>query len=148
VKIIKECCRDNMREAQGKGIDLIFSMDKEMPMVKVDCKQLTRVFNNLVGNAVKFTSRGGKVSVSGKVSSGNLIVSVEDTGIGITAGDLDKVFKKYFRSAAASGFKGTGLGLAISRAIVEAHGGALEVESTEGEGSRFTVIIELDDDGD
>ena len=55
--------------------------------------------------------------------------------------DLGRIFKKYYRSAGASGFKGTGLGLAISRAIVEAHGGGISVESTEGKGSRFTVML-------
>jgi PAS domain S-box-containing protein len=147
VKTIRGCCRDNMGEARDKGIDLRFSMDKKLPMVNVDRKQLVRVFNNLIGNAVKFTPRGGEVSVTGTVSNGNLLVSVEDTGIGIPAGDLNKVFNKYFRSPTASGFKGTGLGLAISRAIVEAHGGVIEVESTEGKGCRFTVMIELNDDG-
>jgi PAS domain S-box-containing protein len=148
VKIIKGCCRDNMKEARDKGIDLRFSMDNRMPMVNVDCKQLARVFNNLMGNAVKFTPRGGKISVRGRMSDGNLIVSVEDTGIGIPGEDLNKIFKKYFRSATVSGFKGTGLGLAICRAIVEAHGGAIEVESAEGKGSCFKVILEQSDDGD
>ena len=146
VKIIKRCLQDNLKDAKEKRIHLKFSMDEKLPMVNVDSKQLVRVFNNLIGNAVKFTSNGGKVSVKGKISGGNLRISVEDSGIGIPSSDLNKVFNKYFRSTAASGYKGTGLGLAISRSIVEAHGGAIEVESKEGKGSRFTVMIELDED--
>jgi signal transduction histidine kinase len=74
---------------------------------------------------------------------GNLYVNIDDTGIGIPCQDLSRIFKKYYRSPGASGFKGTGLGLAISRAIVEAHGGDISVESTEGNGSSFTVMIAL-----
>jgi signal transduction histidine kinase len=77
------------------------------------------------------------------VEGATLYVYIDDTGIGIPCQDLTRIFKKYYRSAGASGFKGTGLGLAISRAIVEAHGGDISVESTEGKGSRFTVMIAL-----
>jgi signal transduction histidine kinase len=89
------------------------------------------------------------VSVSARMATGNLYVNIEDTGIGIPCQDLSRIFNKYYRSAGASEFKGTGLGLAISRAIVEGHGGAIKVESREGKGSKFTVMIALSDqDGD
>jgi signal transduction histidine kinase len=112
-------------------------------LTHLDCKQLSRVFNNLISNAIKFTPRGGKVSVNAGAAKGNLYVNIEDTGIGIPWQDFSRIFKKYYRSAGASGFKGTGLGLTISCAIVEAHGGDIKVESTEGKGSRFTVIFAL-----
>jgi signal transduction histidine kinase len=145
-KILKGCFSDNLNEAREKNIDFKLSIDEGIPLVNVDSKQFTRVFNNLIGNAVKFTPTGGTVSVSAGAANGNLNVRVEDTGIGIPGQDLSRVFNKYFRSAAASGYKGSGLGLAISRAIVEAHDGAVKVESREGKGSSFTVMISLSEE--
>jgi PAS domain S-box-containing protein len=141
--ILNECYSENLNEARDKNIGLRLSVDEGIPPVNVDCKQFSRVFNNLIGNAVKFTPSGGLVSVSAGAASGNLWVRIDDTGIGIPSKDLPRVFSKYFRSAAASGYKGSGLGLAISRAVVEAHNGDIKVESTEGEGSSFTVMIPL-----
>lgn len=145
-KVLESCYQDNINAAQEKRIDLTLSLDEGLPPLNVDDKQLARVFDNLIGNAVKFTPKGGEVSVTARMSNGDLNVIVEDTGIGIPGKDLDRVFNKYFRSATASGYKGTGLGLAISKAIVEAHGGAIKVESTEGKGSIFTVMIALNED--
>jgi len=145
-EILEECFRNNNNGAQDKGIHFTLTLDEELPLLNVDGKQLARVFNNLIGNAVKFTPDGGEVTVNARIAAGNLLVSVNDNGIGIPRNDLSRVFNKYFRSASASGYKGTGLGLAISRAIVEAHGGAIKLESSEGKGSRFTVMIELDAD--
>ena len=70
-----------------------------------------------------------------------LRISVADTGIGIPADDISRVFLKYYRSAGAVGIKGSGLGLAVSKVIVEAHGGSIEVESVVGTGSIFTVTV-------
>jgi signal transduction histidine kinase len=141
--ILKECYCDNYNEAREKNLEFMLSIAKGIPPAHLDGKQMSRVFNNLISNAVKFTPRSGKVSVSARAEGGNLYINIDDTGIGIPAQDLSRIFKKYYRSAGASGFKGTGLGLAISRAIVEAHGGDIIVESTEGKGSRFTVMIAL-----
>jgi signal transduction histidine kinase len=144
--ILGICYRDHIKGARDKGLIFTLSVEEGLPPANLDEKQLLRVFNNLVGNAVKFTPSGGEVSLSVMVSDGNLIVHVDDTGIGIPLKDIPRVFNKYFRSKSASGYKGTGLGLAISRAIVEGHGGAITLDSTEGHGSRFTVMIPLVDD--
>jgi signal transduction histidine kinase len=141
--IIEACHDDNLNEAKDKGIELTFKIEKGIPPVLLDLKQISRVFNNLIANAIKFTPRGGSVTVSARVDGGNLNVNIDDTGIGIPSQDLSRIFKKYYRSAGASGFKGTGLGLAISRSIVEAHGGDISVESAEGKGSSFTVMLTL-----
>ncbi len=145
--ILKECYDDNLNEAREKGIEFTYSVEKGIPPVYLDEKQMARVFDNLISNAIKFTPDGGRVVVSAGVAGGNLHVNIDDTGIGIPRQDLPRIFKKYYRSAGASGFKGTGLGLAISRAIVEAHGGDIDVQSTEGEGSRFIVMIALGEPG-
>ncbi|HTP64754.1 MAG TPA: HAMP domain-containing sensor histidine kinase, partial [Geobacteraceae bacterium] len=141
--ILRECHNENVAEANEKRIDFMVSVEAGIPPVYLDGKLITRAFNNLIGNAIKFTPKGGRVSVSATLTEGNLRVEIDDTGIGIPDKDISRVFRKYYRSAGASGFKGTGLGLAISRAIVEAHGGEIGVESTEGKGSRFTVVLGL-----
>ncbi len=144
--ILEGCCRDHQRVAQGRGIRLALGNLEGLPEMQGDAKQLFRVFSNLVGNALKFTPPEGAVTITAEYLDGMFCVTVADTGIGISAEDLPRIFTKYYRSAGATGIKGTGLGLAISKAITEAHGGSIEVESVVGEGSRFRVIIpDLDD---
>lgn len=140
-KLMADWGAEFQQEAKEQGVELTFSATAEIPPLKLDEKQLWRVVANLVGNAVKFTPRGGRVSVAVRMEDDILTFTVADTGIGIPAKDLGKIFNKYFRAKGATGFKGTGLGLAISKAIVEAHGGRIEVTSQEGEGSCFTVLI-------
>jgi signal transduction histidine kinase len=144
VEILGNCCSDGRLHANEKGIELSLCLNANLPLMFADGRQLARVFNNLIGNAVKFTQRKGEVSVTAAMRDGLLHVSVRDTGIGIPENDIPLVFNKYFRSSKASGFKGTGLGLTISRSIVEAHGGLIEVESVEGAGSIFTVKIPVE----
>lgn len=135
------CCREFMVEAERYGVDLRYKVtDNSIPAL-ADGKQLSRVFANLIGNALKFTPRHGSVAVEGHQMDGVFRVTVRDTGIGIPGKDLPKIFNKYFRASGTSGFKGTGLGLSITKAIVDAHDGSIEVESQEGEGSCFTVVI-------
>ncbi|KAF0219432.1 MAG: PAS/PAC sensor signal transduction histidine [Geobacteraceae bacterium] len=141
--VLNGCCRDMAREAQVRGINFTFSIADDIHPLKVDGKQIVRVFANLIGNALKFTPHRGNVSVVAEKQGGSVVVMVQDTGIGIPANDHARVFNKYYRSAGAGGFKGTGLGLTISKAIVDAHGGAIEVESSEGVGSRFTVDLPI-----
>jgi signal transduction histidine kinase len=138
---LEGCCRDRQMEADENDITLTLRVSRELPSVELDVKQLSRVFANLIGNAIKFTPRGGKVTVTALIRNDNIRVDVRDTGIGICDSDLPHIFKKYFRSAKAAGFKGSGLGLALSREIVDAHGGTIDVKSAEGKGSRFTVIL-------
>jgi len=93
---------------------------------------------------VKFTPRRGTIGVSSALQDGFFAVEVSDTGIGIPPDEVPRIFNKYFRASAARGFKGTGLGLTISKAIVEAHGGSILVESQAGKGSRFSVLLPLE----
>lgn len=139
--VLASCCRDLAREAEIQGIQFSSVIKPDIPAVRVDRKQIIRVFSNLVGNAIKFTPRKGSVSLTAERRGETVAVTVADTGIGIPEADLHRVFNKYYRASSARGYKGTGLGLAISKAIVEAHRGTIEVESREGTGSRFTVIL-------
>lgn len=139
--LLASCGQDFSLEAKAQGLAFTWSVDDRIVPMKLDCKQLGRVFGNLLANAIKFTPRNGSVSFKAEQRGSGVVVTVSDTGIGISAADQKRVFTKYFRAAGASGFKGTGLGLTISRAIVEAHGGSIEVTSIEGQGSCFTVNL-------
>jgi signal transduction histidine kinase len=141
--LLESCCHDRQLEADEQGVSLVVKLPRKLQQVELDTKQFSRVFANVVGNAVKFTPRGGKVTVSAQIRQGNFRVSVKDTGIGIAESDTSAVFKKYFRTELAAGFKGSGLGLALSKEIVEAHGGTIEVESVVGKGSVFTIIAPI-----
>lgn len=140
---LEGCCQDRQMEADEQDITLTLRLPRELPAIELDEKQLARVFANLIGNALKFTPHGGKVSVTALIRSDNLHVIVRDTGIGVGDSDIPHIFKKYYRSEKAAGFKGSGLGLALSREIVDAHGGTIDVKSVEGKGSRFTVILPI-----
>ena len=104
-----------------------------------DEDRLLQVIVNLVGNAIRFTRRGGRVVVRVVSTGQELEIQVEDTGIGIPSGELPYVFEPYRQAHADRG--GTGLGLAIVRGVAQAHGGRVTVESQEGKGSRFTVLL-------
>ena len=109
-----------------------------------DRGRLRQVLYNLLSNAIKFTPTDGRVSVDGAVTDGRLHLSVTDTGVGIAPEDLGAVFEE-FRQVGdfAERQEGTGLGLALSRRLVEAHGGRIELESTVGSGSTFTIVLPL-----
>ena len=102
-----------------------------------------QVVANLVGNAIKFTPRGGRVAVDVKGTPDGARIQVTDTGVGIPPEELPRIFERFFRGTRASEARssGSGLGLAIVRSIVEMHGGSMTVESRVGKGSTFTVTL-------
>jgi len=130
-----------MRNQIHIGVDL----PSPLPNVKVDENRIAQVLENLLGNALKFTPRGGRVNVSAQVkdSEGECIeVSVSDTGCGIPEGDMKKIFEKFKRiDVGRASTSGTGLGLSISKHIVAAHGGKIWVESRSGKGSTFYFSV-------
>jgi hypothetical protein len=109
----------------------------------VDPEKITQVFINLISNALRFTQEAGKLTVEIKETEKEIECSVSDTGVGISAGDLPKVFSKFqqFGRIPGSGEKGTGLGLSIAKNIVEMHHGKIGVESKIGEGTKFTFTL-------
>ncbi|UPU36385.1 PAS domain-containing sensor histidine kinase [Geomonas paludis] len=141
--LLEGCCRDGEQEAAVHGSYFLSDICDGIPTLELDEKQITRVFANLIANAVKFTPRRGTISVTSSIEDSCLLVRVSDTGIGIPESELPRIFNKYFRASGAQGFKGTGLGLTISKAIVEAHGGSIRVESSAGKGSCFSVLLPL-----
>jgi signal transduction histidine kinase len=133
---------ENMRlVAQEKGVSLTLAANPAC-RVRGDENQLRRVFYNLLDNAIKYTGPGGAVTLSCRLSGGTAEVSVEDTGIGIPAEHLPRVFDRFYRvDPARTGENGAGLGLAICQSVIRSAGGAITVASTEGRGSVFTVRL-------
>jgi len=135
-----------------REIALRTNVPKTIPDVYADYEKVQQVLINLVGNAIKFTDKGGKITIvaaevksdEGKDKPDMVRISVQDTGCGMRAEDLGKLFQKYQRIGDdAGGPKGTGLGLYISKSIVEAHGGTISVESSYQEGSVFSFTVPI-----
>jgi two-component system, OmpR family, sensor kinase len=110
-----------------------------------DAERLAQVITNLLINGITYNRENGEVRVGGEASRGSVILTVRDTGLGIAASDLPRVFDRFYRADASRTSGNTGLGLAISKAIVEAHGGALEVSSQPGMGTVFTLRLPAPD---
>jgi two-component system, OmpR family, sensor kinase len=108
-----------------------------------DSKLLSQVFGNLLSNAIKYSPGGGSVEISVERVSGEVVVAVEDHGIGIPANDFARLFERYQRGSNVSGIVGTGVGLYLAKVIVDLHGGTTDVQSKEGKGSRFTVRLPI-----
>jgi signal transduction histidine kinase len=138
--MVKTVVDDARISAERKNIVLFFSCEPTRS-VMLDTERGTLVFTNLLSNAVKYTGEGGTIYVAVAPSPFGVRVAVKDSGVGIAAEDLPKLFTKFYRASNAvrGKSKGTGLGLALVKAIVEGHGGVVSVESTLGAGSTFTV---------
>jgi PAS domain S-box-containing protein len=130
--------------AAAKGIGLVVEAPAALPKIEADPLRLRQIFLNLVGNAVKFTERGG-VRIRAHAAAGRVEVAVVDTGVGISREVLPQVFDEYAQGGpgTTASYGGTGLGLAIARRLVELHGGTIGVESRSGAGSTFTVVLPL-----
>jgi two-component system, OmpR family, sensor kinase len=116
--------------------------DATMPIVG-DAKLLFQVFSNLLANAVKYSPNGGAIVVEAAAIANEAAVSVIDRGIGIPAGDLSRLFERYYRGGNVSGIVGTGVGLYLVKTAVDLHKGRIEVASQEGIGSRFVIRLPL-----
>lgn len=129
--------------AEGKGITLV-AETSTMPTVSGDGDRLVQVLNNLIGNAIKYTPKGGEVRVSTRHDSDGVEIIIKDTGRGIPADDLPRIFERFYQVDKARGpSRGTGLGLAISHEIVQAHQGEIYVHSVVDKGTTFTVWLPL-----
>jgi signal transduction histidine kinase len=114
-------------------------------LVVVDCDRIEQVLTNLVGNAIKFSPKGGEIGVSVSVHAGAAVVAVQDQGIGIPAQRQARLFEQFYRAHAdaAHQYEGMGIGLHLSREIVRRHGGRMWFESEEGHGSTFYFSLPL-----
>jgi PAS domain S-box-containing protein len=127
---------------EAKGVALHVDVAPDLPLVFVDRAQIERVIGNLVTNAARATPHGGSITVSAAPRAGAVAISIADTGAGIPREYLAKIFEPFVQVPDGSG-GGAGLGLTICRRIVEAHGGALSVQSEVGKGSAFTFTVPI-----
>ncbi|OAT81786.1 two-component system histidine kinase PnpS [Desulfotomaculum copahuensis] len=130
-------------QAREKNITLLSRLPSGLPVVQGDPDMLAQVLINLVDNALKYTPGGGQVTVSAAAADGRLEVSVADTGVGIPAESLPRIFERFYRvdKARSRELGGIGIGLAIVKHIIRAHGGKIQVESTPGRGSVFSFTL-------
>jgi two-component system phosphate regulon sensor histidine kinase PhoR len=129
--------------AEQKQIRLHTSFPAKLPKMRVDKDKLAATLVNLLGNATKYTPPGGAVAFRALVKDGSLQIEVEDTGIGIAAEELPKIYDKFFRSSdpRVREQTGTGLGLSLAQEVIRLHGGKLHVQSELNKGTRFTVTL-------
>ncbi len=113
-----------------------------------DIERVRQVVTNLVHNAIKFTPSGGSITVSAVTEGDEVVIAVRDTGVGIPAEDLPRIFERFYKADRARSGGGTGLGLAIARHVVQAHGGRIWAESVEGKGSTFFFTLPRADQSD
>jgi two-component system, OmpR family, sensor kinase len=138
-KLLREVCKLH-REISPKA-QILQRLGIEPLMMVGDPKLLFQVFSNILANAIKYSPGGGLIKFSGAVDADQIVVTIEDNGIGIPEKDLARLFDRYFRASNVSGMVGTGVGLYLVRMVVALHDGDVSVESKEGEGSRFTVRL-------
>jgi two-component system, NtrC family, sensor histidine kinase GlrK len=141
--LIKKAVGEITPLVEAKGIQLETEVADGLPMVKVDRERILQALRNLIGNAVKFTPKAGRVRVAARPVTGKVEVSVRDTGPGIAAESLKTIFDKFHQGNSAGPFSanGTGLGLAIAKHIIVSHGGEIWAENDPDQGSMFIFVL-------
>lgn len=129
--------------AEKRHISVLFHKDDVLPVFMFDPLRIGQIMNNLLSNAIKYNHDGGEVKIEAVVDGNKVKVSVSDNGLGIPKELQDKLFSKFYQTSALHRGIGTGLGLYISKAIVEAHGGSISVNSEEGRGTTVTFILPM-----
>jgi NtrC-family two-component system sensor histidine kinase KinB len=145
--LILQSVESSRHAFQDKGLKLQHRIDADLPKILGDPSRIHLVLANLLANAQKYTPAGGQVEVRAARSADGIAISVSDTGAGIPAADLPRVFEKFYRGAREGEPGGAGLGLAIAKEVAEAHGGGIFVESAEGKGTTFTFVLKPAEDG-
>lgn len=130
-------------QVERAGLSLHVECPNDLPRVKVDSQRLEQVLVNLIHNAVKFTRPGGEVVLEAEAGIGEVRFAVRDSGIGIPAEDISRIFERFYRVDKSRTGTGTGLGLSIAKHIVEAHKGRIWAESLEGQGTSIFFSIPL-----
>ena len=143
---VQSATEQAMPAARRRGVDLRLSLADAPLRIRHDPQRVGQVVTNLVGNAIKFTPRGGTVEVTVGPLKDGAQIEVDDTGIGIELAEMPRIFERFYRGSRANEARGSGsgLGLAIVRSIVDMHGGTVTVDSKPGSGSRFTVFLPRD----
>ena len=145
-QVIRGCCDLLALKAREQGVELTMQLAPELPEIVADKRAFKQIMINLVSNAVKFTDRGGRVTVGARIDGTAMVVAVEDTGVGISSEDLPKIGKPFFQARTAYDRRhdGTGLGLSIVQGLVMLHGGHMAIASRLGVGTCITVRLPVD----
>lgn len=140
--LLQECIKSFSLPCKEKNIRLEYSGNGDLPIIFADYDYLNRAISNFIGNSIKFTEKGGEISVTAAVEEMNLLISISDTGQGISPEFIDKIFDKFVQ---VSGSKpgSVGLGLTIAKEIIELHQGSINVWSKPGKGSKFEIKIPM-----
>jgi signal transduction histidine kinase len=143
-EVVRRSADSARPSAEAAGVALETELEESV-IIDGDAERLGQACDNLISNALKFTPAGGRVTVSTALRVGDAgtdaVLSVRDTGVGIPADELAHLSERFYRASTARSIPGVGLGLTVVRAIATAHGGRLDVESTEGEGTAFTLVL-------
>jgi two-component system sensor histidine kinase BaeS len=142
-ELLERTAAGHLPQAQRLGIALEVCVVADLPHVHVDPERMAQVLGNLVGNALRYTPEGGRITLSAERRIGAVHLVVSDTGSGIDPADLPHIFDRFYRGddARAISEGESGLGLAIAKSLVEAHGGSISASSRLGEGSVFTIVL-------
>jgi signal transduction histidine kinase len=142
--LLEECASVVRGKANENGLTLNLSIPDQLSPLKADRDKIKQVVLNLLSNAIKYNRTSGSITIGAHINGDNLIISISDTGPGISQEDQKHLFEKFYRVRSAEDMApGSGLGLAISQRIVEAHGGRINLESEVGVGSTFSILLPL-----
>lgn len=147
VDALVESCREMMAlRAEQAGVSLAVDLAAGLPAIVADQRALRQVVINLLSNAIKFSARGGAVSVTGRAGKNGLVLTVADSGIGISEADLARVGDPFFQASSSCrrSHEGSGLGLSVVKGLIGLHGGETRIESRLGEGTRVTIRLPLE----
>jgi signal transduction histidine kinase len=143
---VEACRRIVAAMAEAAGVALLIAIPGALPLIRSDQLRFRQILLNLMSNGVKFTPSGGRVSVWAAIEPDGVVISVDDTGIGMKAADIPIALEPFRQidGALSRRFDGTGLGLPLAKALVELHGGRLHIESAPGQGTAVRVTLPLD----
>jgi PAS domain S-box-containing protein len=140
-EVITDAVEGHRQLAACSSVELRLEISPQVPPVWADRDRLLQVFENLIGNALKFTDAGGQITIGAAAGDGEVLFWVADTGSGIAQEDLPHLFDRFWQARTTGGRRGAGLGLPIVKGIVEAHGGCISVHSVPGAGSTISFTI-------
>jgi len=148
-RVVREVIESYRFQIEQQGFELKVDLEDDLPHVPADEEALGQALINLVNNAIKYSRESKTIHIEVRRDGSKVLVTVKDTGIGIPRSEQKKIFEKFFRGedSLVHETKGSGLGLALVRHIMEAHGGSVEVESTPGKGSAFTLVLPVGKSG-
>jgi NtrC-family two-component system sensor histidine kinase KinB len=140
--IIANSIESLAKQISDKKLDVSNTIPAGLPSIRANPMQMQQLFDNLLGNSVKYTPEKGRIVLSARPQEDQIIIRISDSGIGIPTTDLAHIFEKFYRGSNVNEeISGTGLGLSIVSRIVDAHNGRIWVDSNQGKGSTFTIVL-------